>query len=157
MFETIREFLSALRDDERERRFTSSDPDLAAVALFFHVIGADGRVSPAEVQRLKDVVAADYDRSERETKALLEAAEAAERESIDLFTFTSVLNRRLDEAGKVRFVELLWELAYADGVRHELEEHVVWRIADLLGVSSRERVMARQRARERLGGGSEPS
>ena len=146
MFETIRDFLTSLREGDRERQFDSGDPDLAAVALFFHVIGADGRVSQDEITLLRDVVAEDYGRSDAEMKALLAAAEAAEKESIDLFAFTSVLNRRLDEDGKVRFIELLWQLAYADGVRHELEEHVVWRIADLLGVSSRERVLARQRA-----------
>lgn len=156
MFETIREFLTSLRESDRERRFDSGDPDLAAVALFFHVIGADGRVSPDEIKALRDVVAEDYGRSDAELKALLAAAEAAEKESVDLYAFTSVLNRRLDEDGKVCFVELLWQLAYADGVRHELEEHVVWRIADLLGVSGRERVLARQRAAAAAGvsGGS---
>jgi Uncharacterized protein conserved in bacteria len=157
MFETLREFLGALRDADSRRWFDSRDPDLAAVALFFHVIGADGKISSEEIQLLKEVVAADYSESEEETRALLSAAESAEKESIDLFAFTSVLNRRLDEGEKIRFVELLWEFVYADGVRHELEEHVVWRIADLLGVSGRDRVLARQRAAARSGGRSEQS
>lgn len=157
MFESIREFLNTLRDDDRDRRPSSSDPDIAAVALFFHVIGADGEVTPAETERLRDLVAADYGRSAREMKQLLAQAEAADRESVDLYAFTSVLNRRLDPEGKVRFVELLWELAYADGVKHELEEHVVWRIADLLGVSSRDRVLARQRVAARTGAGGSDS
>jgi uncharacterized tellurite resistance protein B-like protein len=46
----------------------------------------------------------------------------------------------VDEAGRLRIVEMMWELAYADGAVTEFEDNVVWRAADLLGVSSRDRV-----------------
>ncbi len=42
---------------------------------------------------------------------------------------------------------MLWDMAYADGTIHEFEENVVWRVAELLGVSSRERVNLKQDAR----------
>jgi uncharacterized tellurite resistance protein B-like protein len=129
----------------------ASDADVAAVALFYHVIGADGVVDEAEAAKLKDH---DHPRNmltaAPSAKVLLQAGEAADRESVDLYSFTSVLNRSLDPEGKVHFIELLWRLAYADGHRHELEDHVVWRISDLMGVSSRERVLARQRALARM-------
>lgn len=155
MLEAIRNFIRTLRDEDDTHRPSARDPDIAAVALFFHVVGADGEITPGEMERLRDVVASDYGRSGSEMKKLLAQAEEADRDSVDLYSFTSVLNRRLDETEKVNFIELLWELAFADGDRHELEEHVVWRIADLMGVSSRERVLARQRVRARLAPGSE--
>jgi uncharacterized tellurite resistance protein B-like protein len=34
----------------------------------------------------------------------------------------------------------MWELVYADGQVSEFEDNVVWRAADLLGVSSRDRI-----------------
>jgi uncharacterized tellurite resistance protein B-like protein len=40
---------------------------------------------------------------------------------------------------------MMWELVYADGKVSEFEENVVWRAADLLGVSSRERIDLRHR------------
>ena len=65
--------------------------------------------------------------------------------------------RSMDEADRIGFIELLWEMVYADGVRHELEDNVVWRVSELLGVSGRDRVHMRQRVQERLGlsGGDE--
>ena len=69
----------------------------------------------------------------------------ADDEAVDLYAFTSILKRALDQEQRISFVELLWEVVYADGDRHELEENVVWRIAELLGVSARQRVWARQR------------
>lgn len=158
MLEQIRAFLSGLGGDDNSSRPDTSNPDVAAVALFYHVISADGVVDRAESETLRKMIAEEYADSSTSAEALLKAGEKADRESVDLYAFTSVLNRSLDLEGKAHFIELLWRLAYADGHRHELEDHVVWRIADLMGVSSRERVLARQRALERAGivDGEEP-
>lgn len=145
MLEQIRAFLGSLRDEKRTKS-NASDPDVAAVALFFEVIGADGVVDPVESEKLKALIAQEYDLDGAEMRELIEAGQKADREAVDLYQFTSILNRSLDAEAKAHFIELLWNLAYADGYRHELEDHVVWRIADLMGVSDRERVLARQRA-----------
>jgi uncharacterized tellurite resistance protein B-like protein len=78
---------------------------------------------------------------------LIDEAWESEREAVDLYRFTSVLKRRLDEEGRVEVVAMLWEMANADGDLHEFEENVVWRVAELLGVSSRQRVSLRHAAR----------
>ncbi|MDP3527583.1 MAG: TerB family tellurite resistance protein [Hoeflea sp.] len=145
MLDQIRAFLEGLRGDAPEAP-DSRNPDVAAVALFFHVIGADGIVDEVESEKLKELIVAEYGVSGAELRRLIEAGEQADREAVDLYAFTSVLNRALEPEAKVHFVGLLWTLAYADGHRHELEDHVVWRIADLMGVSNRDRVLARQRA-----------
>ncbi|MEP3437360.1 MAG: TerB family tellurite resistance protein [Hoeflea sp.] len=145
MLDQIRAFLGGLRGDNSAPP-DSSNPDVAAVALFFHVIGADGVVDEAESEKLKSLIVEEYGLSGAEMRRLVEAGEQADREAVDLYAFTSILNRSLQPEAKVHFIELLWNLAYADGHRHELEDHVVWRISDLMGVSNRERVLARQRA-----------
>jgi uncharacterized tellurite resistance protein B-like protein len=48
--------------------------------------------------------------------------------------------RSVDEAGRIRIVEMMWELVYADGNVTEFEDNVVWRAADLLAVSSHDRL-----------------
>ena len=40
---------------------------------------------------------------------------------------------------------MMWEVVYADGHANEFDANVIWRAADLLGVSSRQRVELRQR------------
>ncbi|MEQ8308638.1 MAG: TerB family tellurite resistance protein [Hoeflea sp.] len=147
MLDQIRAFLSSLGGgDDTSSSHDASEPDVAAVALFYHVIGADGVVDEVEAQTLRDMISEEYAGSAKSAEALLKAGEEADRESVDLYAFTSVLNRSLGPESKTHFIELLWRLAYADGHRHELEDHVVWRISDLMGVSSRDRVLARQRA-----------
>jgi hypothetical protein len=43
----------------------------------------------------------------------------------------------------------MWELVYADGQVSAFEDNVVWRAADLLGVSSRDRIDLKHRIAER--------
>jgi uncharacterized tellurite resistance protein B-like protein len=71
---------------------------------------------------------------------LIASATLVEGEAVDLYHFTSVIMRTVDEAGRLRIVEMMWELVYADGQVSEFEDNVVWRAADLLGVSSRDRI-----------------
>ncbi|WP_099866987.1 TerB family tellurite resistance protein [Pararhizobium haloflavum] len=152
MLERLQKLLHSMSGHDRgPSRFTRDDPRVAAAALFFHVVDADGVVSKSERRKLKDIIASAYKLKGAELEAVLKAGELADDEAVDLYAFTSVLKRSLDSDQRVDFVELLWEVVYADGERHELEENVVWRIAELLGVSARQRVWARQRVEDGRG------
>lgn len=151
MLDRLKAFISGLQDDPRATGAPSDDPRVAAAALMFHVIDADGVREDAERERLRELLAHAYQLSGRELDRLVEAGEEAEREAVDLFASTSVLNRTLDEGGKVEFIAVLWELVYADGSIHELEDNIVWRVAELIGVSQRDRVLMRQMVRKERG------
>jgi uncharacterized tellurite resistance protein B-like protein len=71
--------------------------------------------------------------------------EQSDREAVDFYHFTSVLKHTLDDDGRRKIVEMLWDIAFADGLVDEVEENTIWRIAELLGVSTRDRVLLRQR------------
>ena len=79
------------------------------------------------------------------TDELIEKATAAEHESVDLYHFTQPAQSHARRAGRARIIEMMWEIVYADGRRDELEDNLLWRAADLLGVSPRERIELRRR------------
>ncbi|MNL74576.1 Tellurite resistance protein TerB [compost metagenome] len=68
---------------------------------------------------------------------------------MDYYRFTTDIRRHLDETKRVELIGILWDIVYADGERSEMEDHVIWRIADLMGVSVRDRVLQRQQAATR--------
>ena len=76
---------------------------------------------------------------------MIASATLVEGEAVDLYHFTSVIMRSVDEEGRLRIVEMMWELVYADGEVSEFEDNVVWRAADLLAVSSRDRIDLKHR------------
>ncbi|MEZ5812411.1 MAG: TerB family tellurite resistance protein [Rhizobiaceae bacterium] len=145
MFDRLMRFLRSLPGDEAGAKGENSDdPRIAAVALMFHVIDADGIRETAERDKLEQVLRELYPVSGGELKSLIAAGEEADREAVDLYAFTSVLKRHLGREAKINLVRILWEMVYADGERHELEENIVWRVAELIGVEQAERVAMRQ-------------
>jgi uncharacterized tellurite resistance protein B-like protein len=122
---------------------------LAAAALLVHASTIDGHVDAVERRKLKELLQARFDLDGHDLRKLLNEADAREMESVDLYQFTSVLARALDQDGRKRIVEMLWEIALADGVVHEFEANLVWRAAELLGVSTRDRVTLRKAVESR--------
>jgi uncharacterized tellurite resistance protein B-like protein len=123
---------------------------LASAALLVHAASIDGHFDQDERRTLKTLLQTRYGLSDSDVRKLLSAAQAQEQEAVDLYRFTSVLCRELDQEGRKRMVEMLWEVAYADGVLHEFESNLVWRAAELLGVSTRDRVELRKAVESRL-------
>jgi uncharacterized tellurite resistance protein B-like protein len=146
MFDAFKKFVSDLADGETHpSRFADDDYRLSGAALLIHAAAIDGVMSDIERERLHAVIKRWFDLDDAATDELVRKATEVEQESIDLYHFTSVLGRSLDEDGRRRVVEMMWEVAYADGRVTEFEDNLIWRAADLLGVSTRERVELRQR------------
>ena len=149
MFERILSFLKDLPAGiSGTVTLSADDPRVAAAALLYHVMSADGVSQDIEWERLKQVLSEAYGVSGNELTALVAAGKQADDEAIDLYAFTSVLNRHLDEAGRVEFIRLMWEVVYADGELHELEDNVIWRVAELIGVDRHDRIAMRRQVAE---------
>ena len=152
MLESLRNFLSDLSGGgKHQEAFAEDDYRLAAAALLVHVCTVDGDISPAERTRLHDVLKHRFDLDEPGTARLIDAAIAADNEAVDLYHFTHLINRSLDEEGRRRMVEMMWEIVFADGQVDEFEDNIVWRASDLLGISARERIELRHQVASRTG------
>ena len=132
-------------------RFAENDHRLAAAALLVHAAAIDGNTARAEQTRLKALLQSQFNLNEKELDDLLVQAKARDAEAVDLYGFTSVLARALDQDGRKRIVAMLWEIVYADGEVHEFEDNLVWRVAELLGVSTRDRMQMKRDTRRARG------
>jgi uncharacterized tellurite resistance protein B-like protein len=152
MFDSFRKFLSEVSEGgEHPIHFEHDDYRLAAAALLVHAAAIDGDISGVEREQLHAVIKRQFGLDEATTDELVAEATGAEHEAIDLYHFTSLINRSLDEDGRRRVVEMMWEIAYADGRVDDFESNLIWRVADLLGISSRERIELGQRVASRRG------
>lgn len=151
MLKAISTFVTELlgREEEDEVHFDDTDERLAAAALLFHAVAIDGSIEDVEREKLHVLLSDRFELSSSDTDTLIEEARERDLESVDLHGFTSVLNRALDEEGKQRIIEMLWEIVLSDGEIHEFEDNLVWRVAELLGVSTRDRMVLRKRVLER--------
>ncbi|WP_306258320.1 TerB family tellurite resistance protein [Pararhizobium sp. IMCC21322] len=145
MFAKIKTFIDTLTGED-EPHFAETDPRLAAAALLVHTISIDGVITEEEKSQLHAVLQTKYELTLEQADELIEDASAADKEAVDLYGFTSVLKRNLSEEERLDILAMIWDMVYADGVVHEFEDNLVWRIAELLGVSSRDRMILKKRA-----------
>ena len=156
MLDGLRQFIAEVVSPEPQqgRAFDDNDYRLAATALLVHVISLDGEPSALEQRKLHSLIESRFGLDPGAADRLIASATRVEGDAVDLFHFTSVIMRQVDEAGRLKIVEMMWEIAYADGAITEFEDNVVWRAADLLGVSARDRIELKHRvaARSEAGG-----
>lgn len=149
MFERVISFLRELPGSSNPVAGVADDPRIAAAALMYHVMDADGVRQDAEWERIKELLTELYGLASEQLETLITAGQQAESEAVDLYAFTSVITRHLEEADRVRFIRVLWDVVYADGEIHELEDNMLWRVAELIGVDRRDRIAMRQEAARR--------
>lgn len=124
---------------------------LAAAVMLIEVMRADTHFDSAERLAVIDALRAKFALADDEIARLIELAEQARRDATDWFEFTSHINAHFDMAAKIRMVEFMWRVAYADGHLSEHERHTLWRLSDLLHVPHGAYIHAKMRARDAAG------
>ena len=144
-------FVEGNDDDEgRLKDMHEEELRVASAALLINAGSIDGKFDSNEKQKVKALLQRRFDLKPDELKRLFQEASAEEREAVDLYRFTKVLCRNLDQDGRKRIVVMLWEVVMVDGVVDEFEANLVWRVAELIGVSTRDRVTLRKMVEARL-------
>jgi len=157
MFDSLRKLMSDLGEGRHPGRFADNDYRVAAAALLVHAAVIDGSISDAERAKLHGLIKQRFNLDDAAADELVAKATAAEHRAVDLYHFTATLNRSLDEAGRARVVEMMWQIAYVDDVITEFEDNLIWRAADLLGISQTERIALRERVSASRAEGSKAS
>ena len=151
MLDGLRQFIADVVSPHGhgERAFDDNGYQLAATALLVHVISLAGEPSEVEKRKLHSLIESRFGLDRGTADQMIASATLIEGQAVDLYHFTSVIMREVDEKGRLRIVEMMWELVYADDQVSEFEDNVVWRAADLLAVSSRDRIDLKHRVAER--------
>jgi uncharacterized tellurite resistance protein B-like protein len=149
MFDAIAKFFSADMTETAD-----NDPRLSVAALLVHLAAVDGTVSETEKLAVRHALMDYYQLPEDEVRRLIHEARRRDADAVDFYHFTSALSA-LDENQRIDIVRMMWQVVYADKQNHELEDNMVWRIAELIGVSARQRTILRNQMAPK--GASEPT
>jgi uncharacterized tellurite resistance protein B-like protein len=126
------------------------DLRLSVAVLLVEAARQDDRFEPAERTVIEQLLMRKFALTQEECVALLAAAEARAGEMVQLHGHTSTIFEAMTPDERIGLVEMLWEVAYADGVLDPEEDLLIRRVAGLIAVSDRDRVLARQRVVARL-------
>lgn len=133
------------------REANLKDVRIAACALFLEMANIDGEFSESEQKRILSLLKNDYHLSDDEALTLIEATNQELQQSIDLWQFTRRINQSYSDEEKIRIIEMLWKIVYADGALDKHERYLVDKLSKLLRLSHRELIDAKMSV---LGGNS---
>ena len=156
MLARLKQFLTGEVDGSREAGPLGSDRSedemqAAVAALLVEAAQMDGNFDEVERAAIAHLLAARFGLSEDEVAEAIATAENVENHGNLVFSVTRVVRDSLDYEGRVELMEMLWEVAYADGEIHDWEANLARRVAGLIHVQDRDSGIARKRVRERLG------
>jgi uncharacterized tellurite resistance protein B-like protein len=151
MLKTIRDFFDRRIGGSGSPADETRRLQLATAALLVEVVRGDGGIAPAEREALLGAVAAKFALPPADAASLIELAEQEARSANDTYQFTSLINRSFSAPQKLRVVELMWQVAYADAGLSAHEQHVLRKVAELLHVPHGDYIAAKMRAKEAAG------
>lgn len=148
MLHTIQEFFRIRIESDTRAGPDQRGLQLATAALLFEMLRADDEEHPEERRALERTLAKHFALSETETRELAELADREAADSVSLYQFTGLINTHFTPEQKVQVVEMLWQVAFADGHLDPYEEALVRKIADLIYVPHRDFIRAKHRVGE---------
>lgn len=147
MLNRIRAFFDGGETDDH----AEDDLHAAAAALLVEAARTDDTITQSERARILEVTRRHFDLSEEEAQDLLSAAVFDTEDVSPHHRYVSIIMERCPPDRRLWIIEMLWEVAYADGELHDLEASLLRRIGGLLHISDVERGEARKRVLQRLG------
>ncbi len=146
-----------------EKHLDSPQPDgseeagqrlrLASAALLIEMARADYETRDSEMRRITAAVSTTFGLDAEATKQLLELADAQARSATSLHGFTSLINEHWPLESKIKLIELMWQVAYADAEIDKHEHHLMRKMVRLLYVPHSDYIAAKMRAKAAVLGG----
>lgn len=124
---------------------------VAVAALLVEAATMDSDFDADERAAIGRLLRARFGLEERDAQKLVALAEAHIADAAELYGFTRIVKDRFSHDERVEMMQMLWEVAYADGELHDYEANLMRRMAGLIFVSDRESGEARKRALAHLG------
>lgn len=111
---------------------------VATCAILLEMAKIDGEFNESERKNVIDIFKNKYHLDDNEISCLIEASEEELERSIDLWQFTNQVNKNYPREQKLRIVENIWQLVYADGKLDSHEDYLIHKLSKLLNISHRD-------------------
>lgn len=124
---------------------------LASAVLLLEVAQADRDYSAQEKAKIQQTIASKFSLSDEDIRLLISLAVEESHQATDYYQFTSLLNQEFSSEQKIRLIEMMWQVAYADGELDPYEDHFIRKISELLYLRHTKLLSARERAKKLSG------
>ena len=151
VLQALGRFLSGPEPDAARvgARHSWDELHIAVAGLLAEAAMLDGDFSASERQRLIEIAEHHFGMGRAEAESFVAEARRHATDAVDLYVFTSRINKEFDQEERLQLIEMLWEIVLADGRMDDLEANLLRRVAGLIGVTDKDTGLARQRVAAR--------
>ena len=148
MLKAIKQFFdSHISQVEESGRDPAYRLQVATAALLIEIARADFQVEDQEMEKIAEVLRAKFQLSAGEVQELVDLATEEAKQAISYYEFTSLINKEFSFENKLKIIELMWEVAYADDYLQKYEEALIRKISDLLYIPHSDFIAAKHRVK----------
>ena len=122
----------------------------ACIALMLETSMADDLLDESEIKTLKATLINDFKLEETEIDELIEISKKNVDDSTSLYDFTRDINDNFESEERIKLIESMWKIAYADGNIDKFEEHIIRKVSNLIYVAHSDFINAKLSAKEKI-------
>jgi len=151
MIDKLKEYFSAkisIQQDQKPKD-NSYHIKVATCALLIEMASIDDEFSENEKERIIKVCKSEYGFSEEDINELFALAQRELDSRIDLWGLTNLINKHYDTAQKMKVVEMIWEVVYADGNLSAHEDYLIHKFYKMLNLSHEQMIESKMAVKSR--------
>ena len=143
-------FKKIFKSEESEKPLIDDKTSIkACIALLLETSMSDEVLEESELFALKETLIKDFNISEEEITELIEISKQNVDDSTSLYEFTRDINDNFDSNERIKLIESMWKIAYADGNIDKYEEHIIRKVSSLIYVAHSDFIQAKLNAKEK--------
>ena len=136
----------AENQEEKEKNIINN----ACAALLIETALADKVFNTEEIDSMKKTLREVYEIDEKDLDELISESEKKVSESTSLYEYTRLINDLCVYQDKLKLINNLWDIAFADKHLDKYEEYLIRKISDLLHVSHSDFIQQKLNVKESL-------
>ena len=132
-----------IKEEDRAERI-----QVATCALLLEVANSDDEFSDIERDNIIQILEKDFELSDEYAQELMELSDKEREKSIDLWHFTNLINEHYSIEEKIKIIEMVWKVIYADGKLDKHEDHLAHKLSNLLKLTHKQLIDAKLKVRD---------
>ncbi|MBN2417100.1 TerB family tellurite resistance protein [bacterium] len=118
----------------------------ALAVILMEMAGADDEFDQQEERLVLQILQETFSLDDEAAAVIADQAREAREESVDLYRFTSRINRACSREEKLQMMDMLWEVIYSDGRLDGHEDHLIHRLTTMLNLDHRDMIESKLKA-----------
>ena len=145
MFNLINKILGVKDKTDTEKSDADDEIkiEIAACVVLVEVAESDSECTEDEIGHVLETMKSIFNLSREHAEEMIELAREARNKSVDLWQFTNQINQSFNHSEKIKILEAVWQVIYADGRLDKHEDYLVHKLANLLGLKHKELIDAK--------------